>query len=164
MAGYKLQSSREAVYRRAMALLIVKIFHIAFAATWFGVALMAPGDVRRTAALGAPHLGLLHARLLRTGAIARATSILTLLTGVALILLSGGFARVEKRFHIALGLALVAAGIGIAIGKLSEKIVAAGENATPATLAPFAKKLSALAGVHQLLWFIILILMVVPRL
>lgn len=145
-----------------MGILIVKVLHVALAAGWFGVGLSVPGDVRRTIALGPPHLGPLHARLLRTGMIARISAITTILSGIALVLMMGGFGTVQHRFHAAIALAVVTAGVGITMGKLAEKIVAAGENASPETLSPYAKKIAALSGIHHLLWLTILVLMIVP--
>ena len=145
-----------------MGLGILKLLHVAFGATWFGVGLLATGDARRTAELGGAHLAPLYQRLLRIALIARISAIGVLLSGVGLILMSGGFAHVAVRYHIALGLTLVAAGLGAAMGKIVLGMQALGDSATPQVLQPRVKKLTALAGAHQLLWILILACMVLP--
>ena len=145
-------------------MLILKIFHIAFAAPWFGGTLSTVGDIRRTIALGAPHLGPLHARLRRIGLIARISGLATLLSGVGLIFYFGGFAKVATRFHIALGLTILSAVVGVVIAKTTDSLIAQGESADQATLQPLAKRIAMFSGIFQLLWFVNLCIMVIASL
>lgn len=145
-----------------MGIGFLKLFHIAFAATWFGVGLLITGDLRRTAQLGPPHLAPLWARLDRAGLIARIAALLTLVTGLALIFAYGGFAKVQPKFHAALGLMIVNIGLGIAMGRIGAGIKALGDETPFATLQPKIKRIAMLGGIHQLLWMVLLALMVLP--
>lgn len=141
---------------------LIKMFHIAFAATWFGTGLALVSDARRSIAAGAPHLGPLFVRLLRAAKTMIATSALTLASGLSMVFYRGGFKYVEVRFHIGLTLALVALIVTLLIHRVANKMAALGENADPTQLTSYRKQLAALSGGLQALWCCVLATMVLP--
>lgn len=145
-----------------MTLLVIKLFHIMFAATWFGTGLALVSDARRSIAAGAPHLGPLYVRLLRAAKTMIATSILTVVSGLAMVFYSGGFKFVAVRYHIGLSLGLVALLITLLIHRVANQMAAVGEPGDATRLGALRKQLAALSGVLQLLWCLTLATMVLP--
>lgn len=141
---------------------ILLFLHIACAATWFGVGLTLPGDVRRTLALGAPHFEPLAGRVRRTSAIAAVAGVLTILLGLALIFAAGGFGEVSGAIDVGLALSLVMVVVAVAgINRPWSRVVArVAEGADPKELGPLAGRIAMAAGIFQLLWTITLALMV----
>ncbi len=143
--------------------LIVVIVHISFAALILGVPLGLPRLLRD--AISSSHdstIRLAAAEALRRGKLAQIASLVTLLTGVWLILLSGGFAVISTNFHIALGIMLVAIAIGLFVQKPAMVAIAKAANAEPANTQGMLALLPRVAigsGALQLLWLIILVLM-----
>jgi len=144
--------------------LIFKVLHILSAATWLGSGLTASGDVHRTLALGRPHVDSLVSRLKRGSMLAIITGQLTLWTGVAVILSAGGFSAVPPRILAGAGVTVVMFLFGgMAIrptGQAIMKVIEGGGDLSAA--APYARRLSMLAGIQHLLWLVVLVLMVVP--
>jgi len=81
-----------------MGYVLLKLGHIALAAIWIGAGIGFPLDVRATVARGPPHTGVLRERVARTTRIAIPCALLTVLTGVALVLSMGGFSQVSSRY------------------------------------------------------------------
>lgn len=89
-------------------------------------------------------------------------AIVTLVTGVVLIFVSGGFGVVGPRFHAALTLMVVAIGFRLAFIKPNGKKLAAAAAASPADRGGFAEALKNIrlgTGVQHAVWLIILVLM-----
>jgi uncharacterized membrane protein len=93
-------------------LFALKIAHVAAASVWMGGSLTVPRDIRRTLALGQPHAGELMPRLRGVASIMNWSALATLLSGVALVLVVGGFALVPHRIHAGLLLTLLAVAAG----------------------------------------------------
>jgi uncharacterized membrane protein len=87
----------------------LRLLHFAAIILWVGGGFSLPvvADIRRTLALGTEHGPALHARLVTITRLVVPSAVVALLTGVALIQLRGGFSAVPRRFHVALGLALL---------------------------------------------------------
>lgn len=148
-------------------MLVMKIalltLHIASAAVMFGVPLGVASHLRR--ALDSREPGVLRAAAAdaaRRGLLNQVGSVVTLLTGLALIFLVGGFGVVPPTIHAALGLLLLAMGLNAMLFKPAGVKLVAAAAATPPDLDAFGvarKRLAMGSGVLQSIWLIILVLM-----
>jgi uncharacterized membrane protein len=143
----------------------LRLLHFAAIILWVGGGFSLPvvADIRRTLALGSAHGPPLHARLVTTTRLVVPSAILALITGVALIGVRGGFSAAPRRFHIALGLALLIFLVGGA--QTNPAITAlgrafAGDDHGGAQRA--AGKLIRCLRIEDSLRFTILVLMVLP--
>jgi len=145
-----------------MPYLIVRLIHIVFMATWIGSLLFLSGDIRRTLAEPSAHLPLLRARMNRATRIAGASGLMTLVTGVALILLLGGFGAVPPAIHLGLLTSLAMLGVGGGLIGRNARTIEAGleKGESPASLLPAAEKLALGARIFHSLWLATLALMV----
>lgn len=141
---------------------LIRIAHLASMAVWFGAALLAPGDVRRTLARGKPHVEALGDRIPRTLRLSAIAGVLTVASGFGMIFSLGGFAGVSPRIHAGLGLTMIALALEVvALGPTWARIAglietgAGGDELTSAR-----KRFSALSGVLHLIRFTVLVLMV----
>ena len=143
--------------------LLLRLAHLLFVATWFGVGLTLPGDIRRTLARGRPHVDSLPERMKRVGFISLGSGIAAIGAGLGLIFVRGGFAVVAHRIHAGLALGLVLLGVGVAgfltRQKIAKVILDGGDLAAATSL---AKRNSMFNGIEQTLWLAILALMVLP--
>jgi hypothetical protein len=139
----------------------LRFVHILLMAAWFAPHLFMAGDARRTIE-GGGDLGLLRGRLALAGRVGGASGTLTLLTGVALIFLVGGFGAVSPAIHVGLLLGLAMWFVGLlGTGGTARKIDAAiAAGATKEALLPLARRLSMFTGIFHLLWVVTLLLMV----
>jgi hypothetical protein len=147
----------------AMLYLGLRLVHILFMTTWIGSALFATADVKRTFATGEPsHLPLLRERMRKTGIAAGVSGLVTVLTGIALIFVLGGFGKVPIAIHIGLTTGVLALVVGAGgIGGTWRKIdTAIGSGAPMASLQPLVGRLAMLGGIFHLLLFSTLVLMV----
>lgn len=101
-------------------------------------------------------------RAQRVSSIRGIASVVSLLTGVGLIFMRGGFARVTTNYHIAMGLLIVGIVVGILVAKPATDALSAAHSDSRAD-APAAraaiKKLAMGQGISHLLWLPILFLM-----
>ena len=144
-----------------MLYLILRIVHLVSMATWFGVGLFVPGDIRRTLAAGGDTVGL-RDRVNRVSRVASAFGWLTFLSGIGLIFAMGGMGAVPVPIHIALTLTLVTLlfntfGTG-RVWKQLDTALAAGASAE--SVAPQVKRMAMFSGIFQTLWLVNLLLMV----
>lgn len=88
--------------------LALRVLHIVSMILWLGTGLGHPviTDIRRTVALGGVHRAPLIARLRTTTRVVVPAAVVTVVTGVALVLNRGGFATLPVRYHVAIGFAL----------------------------------------------------------
>jgi hypothetical protein len=143
--------------------LVLRLVHIMFIATWFGVGLMLPGDIRRTLARGRPHVDSLPERMKRVGAASLGSGVVAIMSGLGLIHVRGGFAVVAHRIHAGLALGLVLLGLGVAgffTRRAIAKVILDGGDLSPALA--LAKRNTIFNGLEQTLWLAILALMVLP--
>jgi small-conductance mechanosensitive channel len=87
-------------------MLITEILHVTFAAAWFGHKLVIPRDLRQSIHSRHEHMGLIE-RVVRAERLGIVLGLGTLATGIALIVMTTGFAGTPLR--IWLGLAAVIA-------------------------------------------------------
>jgi len=141
----------------------LRIVHIIAIALAIGVTLTLGADLRRALERGRAEAKLTADRLLRTGKISLVAAILTLVSGVGLIIAKGGMKHVGPGIHIGMTLLIIMMVIAaVGIKPVSQKIHALVHSETDlAEVAPLKKKLAMFSGINQLLWLIALIMMVV---
>jgi hypothetical protein len=140
---------------------VVTIVHIAVAAAWFGHKLLIPRDVR--ASVREPESGTyLVERIRRARTFGIVTGVLTLGTGIWLVILTTGFAAAPITIHIAMGAVIAMFFVGLfAAGpawKRIERAIAAGD--TPAA-AGGANSLNNALNLESLLWILALVMMII---
>ena len=149
-------------------LLSVRALHFIFMAIWIGAAMMTPGDVKRSFAAGNPaatELELLRARV-RLGSIVAAVGAWgTILSGLGLVFLMGGFAAVPRAIHAALVVAVVMlivgrVGLGRSWSKISDLLGPDPSAVAHERVAPLLRKYRTLSMVLKSLWLVVLLLMV----
>ena len=135
---------------------LVLLLHILAAATWIGAALWLPRDVKRTLALGRPHVETLAARVRPALRLDLLAGIATVVTGLGVL----GFDRVHPGTGIMVGfaaaflrLAVVWVGM-LPAWKAVEARIAGGGDLTPAE-AP-ARRMGMLSGIAHTLWLVAL--------
>jgi hypothetical protein len=131
---------------------LARFLHVLSASAWLGAALWVAGDVRRTLALGKPHLAALPARISPALSLDVWLGLATLVTGLLVLLLQG----LHPGTNIMIGFALTLVRIGLvafalrpAWNRLRSRIEA-GE-AVPASDAT-PKRLGMFSGIAHLLW------------
>jgi len=140
----------------------LKVVHFAAAATWFGHKMLIPGDCRRSVEARGDVAKALITRIERAEKVGIGSGVLTLLSGVALIFLLGGFGAMPWRIHLGLALVLVSfavGGLGAAPGWARAKKGIEAEDWDEARAG--VRRLSVAMNVEQLIWFVVLIVMVV---
>jgi hypothetical protein len=91
---------------------LLRLVHIASMAFWLAAGVSAPGDIRRTLALGKPHTTALVARVNRSACLTIGSAIATVLTGLALVFSQGGFGAMSARLHVGFALTLATFAVG----------------------------------------------------
>lgn len=138
----------------------VRFLHVLSASAWLGAALWVAGDVRRTLALGRPHLAALPARVAPALSLDLGLGIATLVTGTLVLLLQGLHPGVNLMLGFALTLArLLVVGFALrpAWSGLAARIAAGDE--VPAT-DPAPKRLGMFSGIAHTLWLLALATMI----
>jgi hypothetical protein len=129
-----------------------RFLHILAASAWLGAALWVAGDVRRTLALGRPHLSALPARVSPALTLDVWLGVATLVTGVLVLLLQG----LHPPVNIMIGFALAALRIllvAVAVRPVWNKLrarIAAGDDVPASDPAP--RRLGMFSGIAHLLW------------
>ena len=139
---------------------VVTIVHVAVAAAWFGHKLLIPRDVR--VSLREPESGKhLVGRMRRARNFGIVAGLLTLGTGVWLVMLSTGFAGAPVTIHIALGIVIVMFLVGFFLArpawKRIEEAIDAGD--TPAAVGG-ANSFNSALNLESLLWILALSMMI----
>lgn len=91
---------------------LLKVFHVIVASVWIGAGLLAPRDVQQSLLAGPTHVPGLMGRLRTTARTMNASALLTVVTGVGLVLAGGGFQAMPLRIHLGLALTLAAYVVG----------------------------------------------------
>ncbi len=135
-----------------IAVSLLAFLHVLTVSVWLAAALWVSGDVRRTLAMGRPHLDALPARVRPALGLDAVAGIATIATG-ALLYWQMGLGR--PRFGLAAGIVLTLARLGLltAVRRAWRGILAriqAGET-VPAT-DPAARRLAMLAGIAHTAW------------
>ena len=135
---------------------VLLFLHVLSAATWLGAALWLPGDVRRTLALGRPHVEALAARVRPALWLDLAAGIATIVTGLALwgSRASGTAWRNQLGFAASIVRVLVAwFAVRPAWTAVQARIAPSADLA--AADAP-ARRLGMLSGIAHVLWLVAL--------
>jgi hypothetical protein len=142
---------------------LLKFFHIMFSSIWFGASFLVSKDIRKTIEAGQPHLELLIGRVQSTERLGIPTGLLTLITGLGLIFMSGGFKSVPLQINLSLLLTIILFFLGgLIISPTWKKIVVIiKQNGDLSEAKKLSKNFTVLMGFEHLLRMIILILMVV---
>ncbi len=143
---------------------ILLAIHIAAAAMIFAAPMGTIGSLKRALADGSPGVLRSAAKDASVRAmLAQAGSVLTLLTGLGLIFMLGGFGAVSPRIHAAFGLLILALGFSLGFMKPTGKKLGMAAQATPPEKEAIQGCLGRLRvgnGVLHLVWLTILILMI----
>lgn len=126
--------------------------HVLAAAVWLAGALWVAGDVRRTLALGKPHVDALAARVRPALVVDTLGAVATFATGV-LLMWAVGFKFVRPGVNAGILFALLRVGVLVLLRRPWGRILArvqAGEGVSPAD--PAARRMSMLAGIAHTLW------------
>jgi hypothetical protein len=139
----------------------LRLVHFLGMGLWFFAAMSAPGDVRKTLALGKPHTDQLVSRVGRAVSIGLIGGLLTIASGLAMIFAYGGFGQVRPTIHAGLSLSFVALALELAmlrpaITKLGESL-ASGDGRELRTL---GGRIGMFVGIGHLLKLVVLLLMV----
>lgn len=140
---------------------VVTIFHIAVAAAWFGHKLLIPRDVRVSVREPESAMYLVD-RMRRARTLGIVTGVLTLGTGIWLVILTTGFAEAPITIHIAMGAVIAMFFVGFLVGrpawKRIENAITAGD--TPAAVGG-ANSLNSALNLESLLWILALTMMII---
>lgn len=143
-----------------MTLTLLRLVHLLGMTLWFGGAIFANSDMRRSFANPAEIPGL-RGRMKRAGVVSTIGAVSTLLTGFGLIFSTGGMAGVPVAIHIGMTLGLILAGVGGAIAMAWSGIeTALDAGQAPDSVLPLVKRIRVLGAVFHALWFVTLCLMV----
>jgi hypothetical protein len=143
--------------------LSLKLLHVGLAMIWMGGGVFFPREVRRAVELGRPHTTELRGRINHVTRVLVSCALLTVLTGVGLVLLSGGFSAAPLRIRIAIGataLAFVTGG-GFVEPTL-RKLWAAIDRDDAQEQRRLARRFSMGVGIEHLFRGVVLFLMVIP--
>jgi hypothetical protein len=143
---------------------LVLIVHISAAAVLFGVPLGLTRMVRGALAKGSETFKLAAQEAAFKGKLAGMSSMVTLMSGLGLIFLAGGFAIVPKNFHAALALMLGAFAVSITVMRPNiARLVEASlkEPIDESSARAAVAKLGMGTGILHALWIVILGLMFV---
>ena len=138
------------------------LLHVLSISAWLAAALWLAGDLRRTLALGKPHVDALRPRLAPELGLDAIAAVATFATGV-LVMWAQGFAPPRPGVAAGLVLAVARAGVLASLRRRVRGILArldAGEAVPPTD--PAARRAGALAGVAHGLWLLALAGMVLP--
>jgi hypothetical protein len=141
---------------------LCRFLHIFSISLWMGAALWTTGDVRRTLALGRPHVDALAARIRPALGLDAAAGIATIATGA---LLMWAQALGHPRLGISVGIVLTLVRL-VLLGGLRRtwrsiaSRIAAGESVGPGD--PSARRMAMLGGIAHTLWLLALAAMVFP--
>ncbi len=158
--GWFPAGSRPVCHNRSV-IEVITIVHIAVAAAWFGHKLLIPRDVR--VSVREPESGkYLVERMRRARTFGVVTGILTLGTGVWLVVMTTGFAGAPITIHIAIGAVLAMFVIGFLVARPAWKRVASAIEAgdTPGAVGE-ANSLNSALNLESLLWILALSMMIV---
>lgn len=97
--------------------LFLEVAHITVAAIWLGHKLLVPFDLRTVTEPHGETVATAVAKVERAALIGQASGLLTLLTGVALILAVGGPGSVPDRIYVGAGIVIVMFIVGAAIAR-----------------------------------------------
>ncbi len=143
--------------------LLLRLFHIAFAAVWWGASLPISRDIRYTLNRADLQFEPLIYRTGRARLFGMGSGLATIVTGLLLISTIGGFGRVPSAILIGLGLAAVLLFSEFFVfGAVWKKLVTClnAESVNSAQAKHLARRLTYIGGTHHGLWVVVLCLMI----
>lgn len=140
---------------------ITLIFHIAIVACWFGMSLGTPGRIRRALQAGDSETKFIATETSRSLKLSFIFGILTLVSGLAIVLQTGGFKVADKSIHMSMGIVLLMVGLEFIKQTIwNGGVQKLNENGDKSGLVSAKGKLAMFSGIQQLLWVFVLCLMV----
>ena len=135
-------------------LVLLRFLHVLSIAAWLGATLWLAGDARRSLSAGPEAARAFFERALRSLQVDRMAGLATILTGTALLVVTGVWGALPHPLLAGMVLGVARAGLTDAalrpaVRRLSARLEA-GE--TPGTLLPAVGKLAMLSGVGHLVW------------
>ena len=137
-------------------ILITKILHVTFAAAWFGHKLLIPRDLRQSIHSRHEHMGLIQ-RVIRAERVGIVSGLGTIATGMALVVLTTGFAETPLRIWLGLAAVIAMIAVGTLVGSPAWREVRRGLEAND--LPHAVSRVGALIGalrLEGLLWILAL--------
>lgn len=137
-------------------ILITKILHVTFAAAWFGHRILVPRDLRQSIHNRHEHMGLIQ-RVVRAERVGIVSGVGTLATGIALIVLTSGFAETPLRIWLGLAAVIAIFMVGALLASPAWRDVRAGleANDLPRAVSRVGSLIGALR-LEGLLWIVAL--------
>jgi hypothetical protein len=140
----------------------LRLLHFLGMALWFVSPLAITGDLRKSIARGKPHTDVVVQRVERALGMATIGAIITILSGLGMIFVLGGFKGISPRIHAGFGLALITLAVEFfllkgAVGRLGEAFGADASKDVPSAMG----KVGMFAGITHALKLVILVLMVI---
>ncbi|MBI2892298.1 MAG: hypothetical protein HYY06_02010 [Deltaproteobacteria bacterium] len=145
----------------AMAYQLVVIVHVALTMVWFGAGLGLPRRLRAGIARGRSEATAAAEDAMRGSRTAILAALATIATGIALVLIGGGFALVSPRIHLGLALTALALLLELvtrSILRKAERSIASEDDRASAL--PRVRRAAMTQGMTHLLIVIVLGLMV----
>jgi hypothetical protein len=140
---------------------LLRILHLVSMALWLGAALWAPGDARRSLSAGPSHTVGLARRIVPALRVSVWAGVATLLTGIALMLVSGAH-RIGVGVGFALTIVLLMLEMTIVLPAGKRIAAAAEKGGDLAEAGTMARRLAAMSGVAHFIWLAALVAMVLP--
>jgi hypothetical protein len=141
---------------------LVRIVHLVAMALWLGAALWAPGDARRSIAAGPSQTAGLSRRIVPALRLSVWAGVATLLSGMALMLLTGAHDRIGIGVGFALTVVLLMLEMTIVLPAAKRIAAVAEAGGDLAEARAMTGKLTAMSGVAHFIWFAALVAMVLP--
>lgn len=139
---------------------ILLILHVALAATAFGVSLGPSGSLKRARVVGKGALEAAAEDFRRRDGFAAIAGLFVLASGLGLVFANGGFKGVGPQYHAALGLMLIVILFGYLFMRPTAKgLVASAKTGDDPATDKGIRRAAMGAGIMQLLWLVILVLM-----
>jgi hypothetical protein len=141
---------------------LLRFLHVLAISIWIGASLWSAGDVRRTLALGRPHVDALAARLRPALGLDAAAGIAALVTG-GLLMWAQDLGHPRPGIAAGIVLTLVRLGVLAALRRVSRSILARVQAGEPVPSGdPAARRLGMLSGIAHTAWLLALAGMVFP--
>ncbi len=138
----------------------VLVLHVLAMAIWFGHKILVPWDLMSSLDAGGERTTGLIERVSRAQKLGIASGLVTLISGLTLVMLAGGFSVAHVRIHISLGLVIAMFVVGATLARSGWQACEAGiQERNDAAAKRGARRLIGAIAIEQVLWFVVMILM-----
>lgn len=135
---------------------LLVFLHVLSISVWIAAALWVTGDVRRTLALGRPHVDVLPTRVRPAFGLDAVAGLATLLTG-GLLLWEGGLSHPPAGISAGIVLTFLRLGLLAGVRRAWRRILARLQASEPVPATdPLARRMAMLAGMAHAAWFLAL--------